>query len=499
MRLVVYCTAAERRVLRCSGGRLRPEAQFSADESGLAAFRQYLQHRAGAIVTLVADVAGEEFHEEQIPLLRGRDRDAVLQRRLAQRYPDARLAAALSLGRAEVDPPKERLLLASFASAHPFTPWLDALRTSRARLAGVCSTAQFAPTLAAPRAAQCIVASVHSGGLRTCFLERGRLRFARFEALAVQGPDAHAVRLQAEITRLADYLTTLRVLAADARAVPLVVIAGAAQRGPIERALSLDARFALRFEPLEEAARRVGIRGAPPELGAEQLALALAATRPPREQYARAEDRRAFTLWRLQRAWFAAGALGLAACASYAGALAVEAQALRAEAGALRVEALQATQRYERMAAGFPATPTSAENLKLAVQELRRLAARTALPEAALAHVADALGQCPQVALDALEWRVAPVARPAGAEADAHAQTIEITGRVVSAPGAGARTVHAEIQRFAAALQAGQGWHLVRSQLPLDVTPQGTLTGGSDAAAGGGASRFVIAITRPLG
>lgn len=170
MRLVVYCTAAERRVLRCSGGRLRPEAQFAADESGLTAFRQYLQHRAGAIVTLVADVAGEEFHEEQIPHLRGRDRDAVVQRRLAQRYPDARLAAALSLGRAEADLRKERVLLASFANAHQFTPWLEALRASRVRLAGVCSTALFAPTLVATRAAQCILASVHARGLRTCFL-----------------------------------------------------------------------------------------------------------------------------------------------------------------------------------------------------------------------------------------------------------------------------------------------------------------------------------------
>jgi hypothetical protein len=273
------------------------------------------------------------------------------------------------------------------------------------------------------------------------------------------------------------------------------LIAGAAWRASFN-ARSAVRRFA-RFEPLE--VRRAGSGSWPPELGAEQLALALAATRPPREQYAGAEDRRAFTRWQLQRAWLAAGALGLTACAGYAGALAFEAHGLRTEASALRLETRQATRRYERMAAGFPATPTSAENLKLAVQELRRLAARTAPPEAALAHVADALEQCPQVTLDALEWRVGPVARPGGAASEGHAQTVEIAGHVAAAPGAGARAVHAEIQRFAAALQAGSRWQVLRSQLPLDVTPQGTIKGGGDSAAGGGTSRFVVVIAQSPG
>jgi hypothetical protein len=180
MRLVVYCTAAERRVLRCSGGRLRPEALFAADESGLAAFRHYLQHCAGAIITLVADVAGEEFHEELIPQLRGRDRDAIVRRRLAQRYPDARLATALSLGRAGAELRKERVLLASFANAHQFAPWLDG-GAARAGAGRAPRRRAFAPARAATRAAQCILASC-ARRLRTCFLEQGRLRLP-FEAL----------------------------------------------------------------------------------------------------------------------------------------------------------------------------------------------------------------------------------------------------------------------------------------------------------------------------
>jgi len=81
----------------------------------------------GELFCVLIDVAGEDFHEDQIPFLRGSDRDAVLQRRLAQRYRDTRLAAALSLGYVAGTRRNERLLLASFTNTQQLAPWLDAL------------------------------------------------------------------------------------------------------------------------------------------------------------------------------------------------------------------------------------------------------------------------------------------------------------------------------------------------------------------------------------
>lgn len=502
MRLIFYFTAAERRVLRWSGGALRPEARFAADDSGLAEFQQYLRHCNGAVFTLVADLAGEEFHEEQIPSLRGSDREAIVQRRLAQRFRDARLAVALPLGRVDSGRRDERLLLASFSNPRSFDAWLDALAASGARLSGVYSTALLIPALVERtdrHAAHRIVVAVHSAGLRECYLEQGRLRFARFESIQAATSEEYAARARAEIERLAQYLATLRALPEGAQPLPVIVIARAAQRAAFERHLVSDVRFAFRFLDLEEAGRRLGIQGAPSDMGAEQLALALAATRPPREQFARAQDRRGFLQWRLQRAVLAAGALGFSACAAYAGMQWIDVLELRDQARAQRQEARDATQRYARIAAKFPAAPTSAENLKATVQELRRIAARTAPPEAALVHLARALGECPQVELEALTWSVMPLSTPNPSGANPMAQRLEISARIVAMPGADLRAVNAQIQRFALALQAEPAWQVVRSQLPFDATPQGTLVGGGSGAAGGEAARFVIVIARPLG
>src|SRR6185503_5702441 len=122
---------------------------FSADDAGAAGFSEYLKGREGALAQIVADVGGEDFHEDQIPYLRGAERRAVIERRLAQRYRDAFLATALSLGYVADERRNERLLLASFNDQRQFAPWLGVLEKARVRLAGVFSTPLLAPALAA--------------------------------------------------------------------------------------------------------------------------------------------------------------------------------------------------------------------------------------------------------------------------------------------------------------------------------------------------------------
>ena len=91
---LIYFSAAEIRVYRRARSTLETEARFSADEAGIQAFRGFLTRHRGALFYVVADLAGEDFHEDQIPYLRGVERRTVVERRLAQRYRDTRLAAA---------------------------------------------------------------------------------------------------------------------------------------------------------------------------------------------------------------------------------------------------------------------------------------------------------------------------------------------------------------------------------------------------------------------
>jgi hypothetical protein len=511
---ILYFTADNHYVYRRSAGALDLEARFSGDDLGVTEFREYLRGRKGSLFYVVADLAGEDFHEDQIPYLRGSDRQAVIQRRIAQRYRDTRLAAALPLGVAAGERKNERLLLASFTNTQQFTPWLDALAEAGAKLAGVYSIPLIAPALAArlgARVGRSIVVSANRAGLRQCFVEDGRLRFARLEPTVDMVPQALAMFVRSETQRLAQYLVTLRALPREGAPVQVLVVAPPGQRAAFEQALVSDARLAFHTFDAGEAARASGLRRAPEGALSEALYLYLIARKPPREQFARGEDRRRYFLWQLQRGIVAAGALGFAACALVAGSKWIDAMSVRGQAEAQQREARAAAEQYRRITAGFPVTQTTTENLKAAVVEFQRIANQSSSPERSFLHLSRVLEQFPQIEIDDLNWSVgrpggAVAAKPPAAAAGEPkppavaqvAEILEVSGRVHATQRSDYRAITAQVQRFAAALSAGSPYELVRTRLPFDITPEGTLTGDIGGADTGEAPRFAVTVARKL-
>jgi len=511
-RHLLYFTA-EDHYLYSSSGALELAAKFSGDDLGVTAFREYLRGRRGALFAVLADLAGEDFHEEQVPWLRGGDREAVVQRRLAQRYRDTRLAAALSLGQlATPQRRNERLLLASFTNTQQFAPWLDALEEAGARLAGVYSVPLLAPALAArlgARGPRALVVTANRAGLRQCFVENGKLRFARLERTVEMVPQALALVVRSETLRLVQYLGTLRALPRDGAPLQALVVAPPGQRAAFEQALVSDSRVAFQTVDSEDALQAVKLRQVPEGTAAEALYLHLAARKPPREQFASSADRRRYFVWQLQRAIVAAGALGFAACALYSAGHWIEGYEVRQRAAAQSREARLAAEQYQRITATFPVTETTTENLRVAVVEFRRIAERSASPEAAFLHVSRVLERFPQMEIDAINWSVgrpgdrregepppgAPSASP-GPQGDQAVQ-FAISGSVNATQRNDYRGITAQVQTFANAL-ASSGYQLARTQLPFDITPEGTLTGDIGGSDSGEAPRFTITLSRRL-
>ncbi len=512
MKHLLYFTAAGHYVYAWSGGKLELQTRFPGDDNGVTGFREYLAGRRGALFYAMADLAGEDFHEEQIPYLRGSDREQVVQRRLAQRYRDTRLAAALTLGTVRGERRNEHLLLTSFTNTQQLAPWLDALTEAGVKLAGVYSVPLLAPALAARlgvKGGRAFVVSANSAGLRQCFVDEGRLRFARLERTVDMVPDAFAQFVRTETGRLAQYLATLRVLPRDGPPVRAMVIAPPGQRAAFERALVSDARLSFVTLDAAEAARMVGLKSAPATAGAEQFYLHLVAKRAPREQFARREDRRSYYLWQMQRGLVAAGAFAFAACALVAAANWWDFSGMLGETRQLQAETQSTTQEYQRITSAFPVTQTTTDNLRAAVTEFGNIASRTAAPREVLVYVSQVLNDFPQIELDSLLWRLErPSERgaakpPAGAApaaaAGEFAQVLELSGRVGAMRRSEYRAITAELQRFASALRADPAVRVVRTQLPFDITSEGTLSGDiGTAAETGEAPRFTIVLARNL-
>ena len=519
-KLVLYFTAGGHALYRWAGGALELEARFAADAAGLGEFRAHVLGRKGALVYVLADLAGEDFHEDQIPFLRGSDRQAVVQRRLAQRYRDTRLATALSLGYQSGERRSERLLLASFTNQEQFTDWLDALAGAGMRLSGVYSVPLLAPALAArlgARAGRAFIVTSNSTGLRQCFVEDGRLRFARLERTPEMAPEALAAFVRAETLRLVQFLSTRGSLPREGPPIQVFVIASGSSRAAFEQALVSDARLVFHTVAMEHAARKAGSKGLPADAPGERLFLHLAVKHPPKDQFARLEDRRSFFLWRLQRAILAAGAAGFAACALYAAVQWIELAVVKNQISVQQREAQEAGQQYQRITASFPVTQTTSDNLKATVVEFTKIASQSASPEPALVYLSQVVEKFPQMDIESVQWRVGrpdgrsdaaapadkrPAAPPAGGAAappaGATMQMLEVSGHVNAIKRSDYRAITGQVQRFAEALRTDPAWRILRTQLPFDVTSEGTLSGDIGSGDATEAPRFTITVGRDL-
>ena len=503
---ILYFTAEDHYLYRSVGPALELEAKFTGDDLGITAFRDYLRGQRGALFAVLADLAGEDFHEEQIPYVRGADREALVSRRLAQRYRDTRLAAALSLGQvATPERRNERVLLTSFTNTQQLAPWLDALEEAGARLSGVYSIPLLAPALAAKlgvRDGRVLLVTANRAGLRQCYVEQGKLRFARLERTVDMVPQALAMFVRSETQRLVQYLVTLRALPRDGSAVQVLVVAPPGERAAFEQALSSDARLVFRVVDYADALRAAKLRRVPEGAAAEALFVHLTAHKAPAEQFASREDRRRYFLWQLQRGIVAAGVAGFAICALIGASRWLEVMGLRSQVAEQTREARAATQQYERITSTFPVTDTSTENLKVAVVEFSRIAERSASPERAFLHVSRVLEQYPQFELDSLRWSAGKPGeasiKPAAQAAPEMVVVVEVSGRVQATQRNDYRGITAQVQRFASAL-VGEGYELVRTQLPFDVTSEGILTGDiGGSGESGEAPRFTVTLLRRL-
>ena len=77
-------------------------------------------------------------------------------------------------------------------------------------------------------------------------------------------------------------------------------------------------------------------------------------------------------------------------------------------------------------------------------------------------------------------------------------QILEVAGRVNATRRSDNRAITGQVQRFAEALRTDPAWRILRTQLPFDVTSEGTLSGDIGSGEGTEAPRFVITVGREL-
>lgn len=401
----VLCASAERLTVWVRNGRtLRIDAEFAVDEQGCTGFEAYLSQHPDRNFTVLADFADEEFEIQEIPAVRGRDRRALVARKLEQVHFGSPLRAAVACGRRRDGRRDERILFAALPQAPALTRWLQLLERADVAVAGIASMAQLAERLPSLRARPTphLVVTMTRAGLRQTFIESGRLRLSRLTPSADDA--ALPAACAAEVERLRQYLAG-RVLADDA-VLPVTVLAEARQLERFQAECANPGQLRFDCIDLRDECARAGAGALPPAAGAEALFVHLLMQRRPTEQFAPPSVRRSFILRRAERTLHRAAAASLAVGLLTGGLQWVEAGQVSDASTLLAARVAADTGRYEERLETLPPLPVPAERLRAVLDGYDELLRRSPQPTAAYRLLGNALVEFPQVFVERLDWKL---------------------------------------------------------------------------------------------
>lgn len=477
------------------------EAQFNADEAGHADFRHYLGNVRGSLFYLLADVVEEDFRQEELPFVRGADREALLTRKLNQYFFGTPFSYAHSLGRNQQGRGDEKFVLVALTRPQGFESWLQVLEECACALVGIYASSQLMAALAAqtiktePRL---ILLTFGQSGLRQSYFEAGELRFSRLSPMHAHNLADIGAAVATEAGKIHQYLVGQRLIS---RGQQIAV-----------RCLTHADDFAALRELIEDTSELAFELLPLPTQGGKDCAAATDArlihqlgAHPPRQQFLPNKLRQHYRLWQTRLG------LNLAALGSIAAAILfllwVGLQLSINYNTIEQAELLRQSeeQRYQTLLASLPTVQTSPEHLRSLAEAGRALRAQAPALDPALVHVSQALESLPQITLNRLVWHLAagPEELPGGSatlSAGGHFRWIvlELEAQLPASLIHDKRAQSELIERFAGHLKAGEAGGVRILSRPFDTDSSKTLKANPDQQATADALRFNIRCWLPL-
>jgi len=198
-----------------SGRRLVTSVYFEPDEQGLDLFNSYLRSFRNEPVRLLVDLIEEEFRQVRVPLLRGSDRQAILNRNFSKYFRTSEYRFAISQSVEKKTRKEEKLLLIGLTNQYLLEPWLKIVEETRTPLSGILSlpllSEDYVKELRSEHRAIIVVSQQVPSNLRQSVFVNGKLVLSRLVPIAsfYQGDYASDVLRDVESTQR--YLISQRI------------------------------------------------------------------------------------------------------------------------------------------------------------------------------------------------------------------------------------------------------------------------------------------------
>ena len=476
---------------------------FDAGEAGRQNFRRYLAETADIPFYVLVDVFDEEYRQDTVPHVSGRDRRALLRRKAGRLFKDTAYCFYKVTGRETGGRRYDRVLLTALANPAVIKQWVALMDEAGAPLAGICSLPLFTEKLLKPITGRSdgrrLLVSMQSiSGLRQTYFDNGEFQLSRLVQLPRADPASYTAFIRDEVEKIQRYLNSRRPLTS---AEPLHVhflLAGALLR-ELKSAYGQQESTRYHFCDLGELpAESAPGKPLSSPFSDRYFMRQLLKTRP-RNCYAGAAERRYFTLRRLRDSVRVTGIVMLLGSAGWSGQNLLGGLAFKRQNDAVKEQAQIYAAKYELARKRLPDIPVEPSDLKTAVRIADSLAPFKSSPIGMVSVLSAGLDRFPSIQLSSLAWAVAdnPGAAandsPAGADirvaldisgagsAGAVYQVALLEGRIEPFNGNFREAMDA-INRFAEELRTRAAVHDVSIvSLPLDVSSDTDLQGNTQS------------------
>jgi hypothetical protein len=199
-----------------AGHQLASSVYFEPDEQGLDLFSSYLRSFRGEPVRLLVDLIEEEFRQVRVPLLRGSDRQAIINRNFAKYFRTSEYRLAISQAVEKKTRKEEKLLLVGLTNQYLLEPWLKIIEETRTPLSGIISlpllAEEFVKDLRAEHRAVILVSQQVPSNLRQSVFVDGKLVLSRLVPIASFYQGDYTADVLRDIESTQRYLISQRIV-----------------------------------------------------------------------------------------------------------------------------------------------------------------------------------------------------------------------------------------------------------------------------------------------
>ncbi len=530
---IVFITASRVEVCWWNKGYLNGSLELRVGSAGIEELGRHVLAMPELLTYVLIDVVEEEFRNETIPHLFGKDKKEYINRRLNQYYRTSAYRGVLNLGREKDGRRDDKILFTALTNADVFTPWIDCLLEHKVPIIGV-----YTPSVLGGRVLQklgikqenvLLITQKRNSGIRQTFFHNKQLQLSRLLSVTELGEQQCADYIFSEIEKTRRYLARLKLLDFN-HTLDVCLISDKAVISAVVGGMEKSNQYAelcrLHVYSVEDVETEFGFINAQRNCSlncsvtdpkgsryCDYLFSRILLSRLPSLDYTRPTNRKYKTYRDLRMGLYAVSVLLLVVAFIWSGMSLIEGNLLDAYNSEALVSTEFIQQEYQKVIANTADTPIVATGLKESVDIAKSLVGHKTMPAKLMQAISGGLSTNAALKIENIQWIVssdpyapvdsknlskllkladAPNSLLLSKKNDQIYQVALITGRLSHFSGE-YRKAFNSVSKFAAALRQHADIVDVQTiEFPLDVNSASNLSGKTGADVKANKASFIL-------